>query len=54
VALAFFGAIAVGIAITVLLPFIVNLYGKDLTFTNRTDIWSAAVTAGRLLAYLQP
>jgi O-antigen ligase len=45
VALSFFGAIAVGIAITVLLPWIVNLYGKDLTFTNRTDIWSASVTA---------
>jgi O-antigen ligase len=43
VALSFFGAIAVGIAITVLLPFIVNLYGKDLTFSNRTDIWEATV-----------
>jgi O-antigen ligase len=43
VALSFFGAIAVGIAITVLLPWIVNLYGKDLTFSNRTDIWSASV-----------
>lgn len=27
------------------LPFIVNLYGKDLTFTGRTQIWSAALWA---------
>lgn len=45
VALSFFGAIALAIGITVALPWIVNLYGKDLTFTNRTDIWSASVGA---------
>lgn len=45
VALSFFGAIGVGIAVLVLLPWLVNLYGKDLTFTNRTDIWSASVDA---------
>jgi O-antigen ligase len=45
VALSLFGAVAVAVVITVLLPWLVNLYGKDLTFTNRTDIWSASVTA---------
>jgi O-antigen ligase len=45
VALSFFGAIAVAICIAVLLPWLVELYGKDLTFTNRTDIWSASITA---------
>lgn len=43
VALSFFGAVALALGITVALPWIVNLYGKDLTFTNRTDIWSASV-----------
>jgi O-antigen ligase len=45
IALSLFGAIAVAVVITVLLPWLVNLYGKDLTFTNRTDIWSATVDA---------
>jgi O-antigen ligase len=45
VALSLFGAVIVGLVITVLLPWLVNLYGKDLTFTNRTDIWSASVDA---------
>src|SRR5690606_6340261 len=45
VAVSFFGAVVLAIVITVLLPWIVNLYGKDLTFTNRTDIWSASVDA---------
>jgi O-antigen ligase len=34
-------------AFVVLLPVIVNLYGKDLTFTGRTQIWSAALWAIR-------
>jgi O-antigen ligase len=45
IALSVFGAIVVGVVITVLLPWLVNLYGKDLTFTNRTDIWSASIHA---------
>jgi O-antigen ligase len=45
IALSLFGAVVVAVVITVLLPWLVNLYGKDLTFTNRTDIWSASVTA---------
>jgi O-antigen ligase len=45
VALSIFGAIVVAVVITVLLPWLVNLYGKDLTFTNRTDIWAASVDA---------
>jgi exopolysaccharide production protein ExoQ len=43
--LSFFGAIAVAMAITALLPFIVSLYGKDLTFSNRTLIWEASLDA---------
>jgi exopolysaccharide production protein ExoQ len=43
--LSFFGAIAVGMAIVALLPFIVGLYGKDLTFSNRTVIWEASIDA---------
>jgi O-antigen ligase len=43
VALSLFGAILMAAVITVALPWLVNLYGKDLTFTNRTDIWSASV-----------
>lgn len=43
--LSFFGAIAVAMAITALLPFIVSLYGKDLTLSNRTVIWEASIDA---------
>jgi O-antigen ligase len=43
IALSLFGAVILAVVITVLLPWLVNLYGKDLTFTNRTDIWSASV-----------
>ena len=43
IALSLFGAVVLAVVITVLLPWMVNLYGKDLTFTNRTDIWSASV-----------
>jgi|EndMetStandDraft_8_1072994.scaffolds.fasta_scaffold52623_2 exopolysaccharide production protein ExoQ len=45
IALSLFGAIVVAVMITVLLPWLVNLYGKDLTFTNRTDIWAASTNA---------
>jgi exopolysaccharide production protein ExoQ len=45
IALSLFGAVLLGVVITVLLPWLVNLYGKDLTFTNRTDIWSASIGA---------
>ncbi|HEX7095146.1 MAG TPA: O-antigen ligase family protein [Acidimicrobiales bacterium] len=45
VALSLFGAVVMAIAISLLLPWIVNLYGKDLTFTNRTEIWSTSVDA---------
>jgi exopolysaccharide production protein ExoQ len=31
------------VGLIVLLPAIVGLYGKDLTFTGRTDIWSASI-----------
>jgi len=32
-------------AVTATLPTIVNLYGKDLTFSGRTNIWAATIPA---------
>jgi O-antigen ligase len=43
--LSVFGGIALTAILSLLLPVFVNLYGKDLTFTGRTQIWSASVDA---------
>ncbi|HEV8298913.1 MAG TPA: O-antigen ligase family protein [Acidimicrobiales bacterium] len=41
--LSVFGGIALIGLLTMLLPAFVNLYGKDLTFNGRTEIWSASI-----------
>jgi O-antigen ligase len=43
---AMLGLVGVSVA-SVFLPSILQLYGKDLTFTNRTDIWAAVWPAIR-------
>lgn len=45
VAFSAIGATTLGAALVLLLPNLLAFYGKDLTFTGRTDVWSAVIGA---------